>query len=65
MKKLFLSFALLGLAVSCKSTTTDVTDTSEPAGECATACETVCDDEAAESCDSEAMVCPVTGKVSN
>ena len=71
MKKLFLSVALLGLAVSCKSTTTDVTDTSAPAPDCAVECATECDD-AAKECDAaakaectEATVCPVTGKAIN
>jgi len=68
MKKLFLSVALLGLAASCKSQTTDVTDTSvAPEAACATACDSEmkaeCSDMKAEC--SEQKVCPVTGKVMN
>jgi hypothetical protein len=71
MKKLFLSVALLGLAAACKSQSTEVTDTSVPAADCATECATTCEGDM-KACDgemkaecAEQKVCPVTGKVMN
>lgn len=76
MKKLFLSLALLGLTVGCKSQTTDVTDTSVPAADCAVSCDSEmkaeCSDMKKAECSdmkkaecSEQKTCPVTGKVMN
>jgi hypothetical protein len=69
MKKFLVAFALAGVAVACKSQSTEVTDTSAPA-ECTAACATECSDKAAEcsdaakaECAESGKVCPVTGKV--
>ena len=67
MKKILLSVALAGVAMACRSTSTEVTDTSAPTGDCGS-CEMACDGcEETSECtgEAEAQVCPVTGKSVN
>ena len=69
MKKLFVAFALAGLAYSCKSTA-DLSATAEPS---APDCEKPCcakdgdmkDCDGQTDCSKEGAVCPVTGKSIN